>query len=333
MPDLLKFLSSYRRIAVVCHPNADPDCLGSAYALRTAVRAASPRTEVEIVVPEGINAAASKMVESLRLEFVTSLPTECELAVFVDMPSLDQLPEIKAALHSRRTPYAIIDHHTPEKDSLEGAVFSITTRISSTCEIIYNSIPKKYLDRQSLLALLTGLIYDSRRFLIQPNSSISAAIRIIRRGTDYAAAVEMLLNDQDISERIAKLKGAARVRIYRARDWLFATSRVGSFEASVARSLVDLGADLALVASGDSGPSRVTGRLSERFQKATSLDLAESVMRPLAERFSGTGGGHPSAASAKTAAGEEEALAAALSLVSAALGLSQDELKEVSTQG
>ncbi|MEN3035064.1 MAG: DHH family phosphoesterase [Candidatus Methanosuratincola sp.] len=332
MPDLLEFLSSYGKVVLVCHPNADPDCIGSAYAIKSALQLRSPSVSVSILTPDGVNAASSKLIEYLNVEFETSLDDTCGLLVLVDMPSLDQLPEVKGLVASRQIPYAIIDHHTEESGCLDGAVYSRLMRTSSTCEIVYRSIPKKYLDRRAVQALLTGLVYDSRRFLVQPNASIKAASKMVRRGADFALALEMLLNEQDISERIARLKGVARIRLYRARDWIFATSNIGAFEASVARSLTDLGADLALVVSSEDSRSRITGRLNERFQRSTSLNLASCVMHPMAERFSGTGGGHPSAASAKVSAPPEEAVAAALALISEKLGLKPGEMKEISTR-
>ena len=332
MPDLLEFLSSYGKVVLVCHPNADPDCIGSAYAIKSALKARSPSVSVSILTPDGVNAASSKLIEYLNLEFETSLGDACGLLVLVDMPSLDQLPEVKGLVASRKIPYAIIDHHTEESGCLDGAVYSRLMRTSSTCEIVYRSIPKKYLDRRAVQALLTGLVYDSRRFLVQPNASLKVASKMMRRGADFALALEMLLNEQDISERIARLKGVARVRLYRARDWIFATSTIGAFEASVARSLTDLGADLALVVSSEDSTSRITGRLNERFQRSTSLNLASCVMHPMVERFSGTGGGHPSAASAKVSAPPEEAVAAALALISEKLGLKPGEMKEISTR-
>ena len=332
MPDLLEFLSSYGKVVLVCHPNADPDCIGSAYAIKSALKARSPSVSVSILTPDGVNDASSKLIEYLNVEFETSLGDACGLLVLVDMPSLDQLPEVKGLVASRKIPYAIIDHHAEESGCLDGAVYSRLMRTSSTCEIVYRSIPKKYLDRRAVQALLTGLVYDSRRFLVQPNASIKVASKMMRRGADFALALEMLLNEQDISERIARLKGVARVRLYRARDWIFATSTIGAFEASVARSLTDLGADLALVVSSEDSTSRITGRLNERFQRSTSLNLASCVMHPMVERFSGTGGGHPSAASAKVSAPPEEAVAAALALISEKLGLKPGEMKEISTR-
>ncbi|MEN3006323.1 MAG: DHH family phosphoesterase [Candidatus Methanosuratincola petrocarbonis] len=332
MPDLLEFLSSYGRVVLVCHPNADPDCIGSAYAIQSALKARDPSVVVSILAPDGVNSASSKLVEYLNIEFESSLGEACELLVLVDMPSLDQLPEVKELVRKRKIPYAIIDHHTEEPSCLDGAVYSRLMRTSSTCEIVYRSIPKKYLDRRAIQALLTGLVYDSRRFLVQPNASIRAALKMLRRGADFALALEMLLNEQDISERIARLKGVARIKLYRARDWIFATSSIGAFEASVARSLTDLGADLALVASSEDGTSRITGRLNERFQRSTSLNLASCVMHPLAERFSGSGGGHPSAASARVSAPPDEAVGAALVLISEKLGLKPGEMKEISTR-
>jgi len=52
---LLNFLSRFRHITIVCHPNADPDCIGSAYALLAFLRKRLPDRHAVVLASEGIS--------------------------------------------------------------------------------------------------------------------------------------------------------------------------------------------------------------------------------------------------------------------------------------
>ena len=87
---------------------------------------------------------------------------------------------------------------------------------------------------------------------------------------------------------------------------------VGSFQAHVARSLVYLGADLALVAGESEGETRVSMRSSQRFLEGTRVQAGTQVASEMARRLGGHGGGHATAASYSTMVGEDEAMEATL---------------------
>jgi len=104
-----------------------------------------------------------------------------------------------------------------------------------------------------------------------------------------------------------------------------ATSTIGSFQAHVARSLVYMGADLAIVGGESDGETRVSLRSTQRFLDGTNIQLGTQVAEEMSERLGGHGGGHATAASFSTKAGEEETMEATLKRTGELIGT----LKEI----
>jgi len=95
---------------------------------------------------------------------------------------------------------------------------------------------------------------------------------------------------------MARLKAAQRMQLHDIGGWTVATSNVGSFQASAARALLGLGADVAVVAGRDKRRLRASMRATERFYRETSIHLGRDIALPLGEEFGGAGSGHPTAA-------------------------------------
>lgn len=328
MPKLLEFASRFKRVAIVCHPNADPDCIGSACALQEFLRKKCAGMEATILALDGVSGLAERLLAYLSLRVEDAIPQSVDLFFLVDLSSLDQIPPIKVATEGG-IPFAILDHHVPDGSTIEKASLAIVKERSSTCEVVFEAIGASHLSEAAMNALLAGLIYDSRRFLNLPDQSIRSAYRMMASGADPSKAMALLASNEDPSERMAKIKGAARLRLYKADRHNIVVTNVGSFEATVARALTNLGADLALVAAEDGKNVRISARSTEAFHKSTGLNLAKDVMRPLAASFSGHGGGHPTAASANARCDSESMISSALGLVSKALCT---KLKEINTK-
>ncbi|MCX8170297.1 MAG: DHHA1 domain-containing protein, partial [Candidatus Methanomethyliaceae archaeon] len=177
--------------------------------------------------------------------------------------------------------------------------------------------------------LLTGIIYDSRRFLIKPKSSFLCAYELINRGADLERALQFLTLELEFSERMAKLKGCARIRLFRISSWIIAITHVGAFEASVARSLVDIGADIAFVINTTNEYIRITGRVSDSFHYKTGFNLVEDIIKPLIESFTGQGGGHATAATVHLFNINEAPISKLLDLILKKLNFSKSALLEI----
>jgi len=131
----------------------------------------------------------------------------------------------------------------------------------------------------------------------------------------------------DLSERIARLKAAARLKIYRVGDWLIAVSRLSSFQSSSARSLVTLGAHVAIVGGESENGITVSFRALRDFIEATGINLGKDIAARIGSEFGGHGGGHSSAAKAYCVKGSlEEILRRCVELIEEKLG---ERLKEL----
>ena len=98
------------------------------------------------------------------------------------------------------------------------------------------------------------------------------------------------------SEKIARIKAAQRAKTQIVNGWVLATAEVGAFQASAARGLLGLGADVAVVAGIDKRLLKVSMRSTDRFYRESGVHLGRDVSLPLSYEFDGSGSGHPTAA-------------------------------------
>ncbi len=277
-------LLDYHNILYLCHRNADPDALGSAFALKEALGGT-------IGVIDGCDRVASQIAKQLNIEFVVNPGDEHDLVVVVDTSTLTQLSGFQLKT------YAVIDHHATTTLN-ENAAFYLHRNKSSTAEIVLdvlNSMGAPIM-RRVAFALIAGIITDTGNFKHASADSFKAVAHLIElSGIEYSEVMDALSTlPQDISMRIAFLKAAQRAAIERVGEWLIVTSQVSSFGGAAASNLISIGADVALVASKDGEVVRVSARARKCAINA-GVNLAR-LMEEISARFSGTGGGHEGAA-------------------------------------
>ena len=87
-------------------------------------------------------------------------------------------------------------------------------------------------------------------------------------------------------------EASQRAKITRINDILLVTSEVSNYEASAARALVDLGADIAIIIA-DKGKNevRASARANPKLKKIQGFNLGK-IMEEAGEKFQGGGGGH-----------------------------------------
>jgi nanoRNase/pAp phosphatase (c-di-AMP/oligoRNAs hydrolase) len=310
------------RAAVVCHRNADADAYLSAFALSKLLSSLAPRCQVDIVTPGGMTALTQKL--SLRFAHRTLEVSEqdYDLYVAVDVGDEELLNEWKAKLRSGSGVKVLVDHH-PMRD---GALYDhaiVNDRATSAAEVVFAIFQEMgaSLDAETAQALLEAIMFDSSHLAIASPAGLRAVVKLMDAGADVVLARKDLRSEPDYGEVLAKLKGAQRLKIYKAGEWVAATSLVGSFQAHVARSLVYLGSDIALVGGESEGETRVSLRSTQRFADATGIQLGTQVAAVMSKRLGGHGGGHATAASFSTAMGEEESVRETLKRIGELLGV------------
>jgi len=300
-------LLDYKNILYLCHRNADPDALGSAFALKEAIGGT-------IGVVDGCDRVASQIASQLNIEYVLQPAGDYDLVVVVDTSTPGQLNAFP--LKS----YAVIDHHATSSLS-DNALFFLHRNRSSTAEIVLEVLKTMGapIMRRTAFALLSGIITDTGNFRHASSESFKAVAELMDlSGIEYNEVIDLLSSvPQDVSMRIAFLKAAQRSIIERVDDWIIVSTHVNSFGGAAASSLISIGADVAFVGAKRDDVVKVSARARREIQNA-GVNLAK-LMEDISTKFKGTGGGHEGAAGMDVSGETENILAACMEHVKASI--------------
>jgi len=309
---------------IVTHANADPDAVASALLLLHALGYLGLK-DVHLAFPEKPSRLSRKILAALDLRvnyLARPEPKSRYPAVaVVDATNGVQLSAFRGVARRAET-LLVVDHHVPPGDLLARARYAVVAKEPATVVLLVRAIEGLGVKIEPPLATLalTGLLFDSRRFIHVTPLTLRAAAYLLECGGHYERALSLLEEEPTYSERVAKLKGALRSHLLKVGEYIVAVSEIGSFEASVARALVALGADVALVASERDGECRLAVRVSRSFLERTKLSAGKDIAAKIAGVLGGEGGGHDSAGSYKGRCRASDALRAALEEVVRRLG-------------
>ncbi len=311
-PDILSALkaASVRRVGIVCHKNADPDSFCSAYALSLLLQQFD--IQGDIIAPEGLNEVAKHLLPSYGCKVNSSeAAKDADAIITVDVCSLDQIGELADLLPVLHRPIFVIDHHAETAGLSELAEIKIVDEEAvSVGELVYLMYEGARVTPSLMAAkaMLAAIVYDSRHLIRATPRTLRIVLALLATGIDYQEVVQSLHVPIDVSERIARLKAGQRLSFERIEDYLVAITHVGSFEASAARALLELGADVALVVGGDKEELRISARAREEFYAKTGVHLGRDILEGLGKKLGGGGGGHPTAAGASGAGDPEKVM-------------------------
>ncbi len=318
-----------KKIILSFHKNGDPDALGSAVALREILKQ-KYNCQVNIIF-DSVSKISTLLLEEVKLKLseLTDFKDKYDYIILLDTNNPAQLGEI--GLNIVKDKIVLIDHHLPHSEITEFSAFHlIKPEYPATSQIIFEigECFNVNLSYASSFLLLAGIIYDSRYFTLINSGTFLAAYKLAKTGLDYGRILYLLNPLKDRSEKLARLKAVKRMDLYEAGEWIIALSKLGSFEASASRALVQLGADIAIVANISKANVRISGRSSQEFFKKTGINLAKDLMEPIGPIINGQGGGHSTAAGCNGTANGEEALEKIKEILAEKLGL---KLKKISS--
>jgi len=293
--------SGLSSVLVTTHSNADPDAVASALiVLRLLEHMGSSGC---LGVSEGLSRVSRALLERLSIELrLCDATARYEGCVVVDSSNPAQLGSFRDACLSARVK-ALIDHHEPGLLHDMIGLKLVDVNASSTTELVVRVVEGVGLKLNGKLSTLAiaGVIYDSRRFREAGPHTFRVASLLMEWGCDYNLALRSLVVErsgfEDLSIRVAVLKALSRLRLEKTcQDLLVAVTHIGSHESEVARKLVSLGADIAVVVAERNGKARASVRVSER---ALGRGVkASTIAAYIASKHRGEGGGHETAAMA-----------------------------------
>jgi len=304
---------------VITHRLADVDAYCSAYAAAKLLKSFAI-SSVKVVLPEGLNSIAEKVSEKFPLDIDNNPDfAKADLIAIVDTNNPLLLSEAMPEIVKSKARKVLIDHHPLAKNARELAdILIVDTKASSASEIVYRlyKANKVKINKKVAQILLIGIMADSQHLFLASSKTIEAVNELCKLGASLGMAKNVLTRERDPSERIARLKAAQRISFYNINNFIVAFSRVGSFHASAARALLDIGADLAVVVGGDEKESKASLRATQKFYAESKLHLGTDI----AGKLSDAGGGHPTAASLSVNVGEDELTKMLMSAIEANLG-------------
>ncbi len=305
--------------ALLCHHNADPDAVCSAYAFRSLLQRFWPHLDIQIGTPQGVSRLSKRIIMNLGLEVKTQINIEdSDIIVLLDTNTIQQLDDLSDRLKVSRAPIIVIDHHAPHPDTKKIArLYIANEEYSSTCEIVFCLYKETQIkpSEDEARALFLGIAFDTRHFIIATSSTLKAVAELTDAGVNARDTLQLLSSPMDFSERVARLKASRRVKLERIDEWIVALSHLTAYQASAARAIVELGAHVAAVAGRKDEKLDISLRSSQEFFRKTGVHLGRDIARPLGEYLHGMGGGHSTAAGVNGTGNIETALKHCLGLL------------------
>lgn len=289
-------------VVLLCHHNADPDAICSAFALSRLLERLRPKLEIEIAAAQGPSRLSKALMKSLPIE-LTERPRigEADLIVLLDTNTVQQLEEWAEPVKNCGCPLVVVDHHAshPETEKL-ATLYICDEEASSTCEIVYRFFKEMSLELSEVeaKALFLGIAFDTRHFIIASSDALKIVADLVDAGVNAKETLSLLFLPMDYSERVARLKAGQRVQLLKIGKWVAAFSHVSVHQASATRALIKLGAHVAVVAGQRGKKLTFSLRSSPEFYNKTGVHLGRDIAKPLGEYFQGMGGGHSTSAGA-----------------------------------
>ncbi|MCW4023774.1 MAG: DHH family phosphoesterase [Candidatus Bathyarchaeota archaeon] len=304
---------------LLCHKNADADAICSAYAFQCLLKRFLPDLISEIGTPQGVNKPSKRLLEQLPIT-VNCKPNieSADVLFLMDTNTIEQLDQVSDAIKKSAAPVVIIDHHAPSPETVNTCkVCIIEEHAAATCELVYDLYRQANVKPtlNEAKAMFIGIAFDTRHFALASSATLKALGALVDSGIDAQETLAMISLPIDNSERLAKLKACKRAKIIKINDWIIALSHVSAYQASAAKSLVDLGAHMSAVAGKKEDKIEISLRCSRHFHQQAGVHLGTDIAVPLGELLGGVGGGHAMASGVSGTGEIDEALKMCLKLL------------------
>lgn len=308
---------SGEKVGIITHTGGDADSLTSSMVLQNILNKRFNKKAIYIIVPDQLTEISSSLAQMLGVNVLTEL-IDVDFYVALDLGSSSQLGTLRRQIHP---PIILIDHHEIVEKLEEWFIFT-STNYQSTAEIIFEiaSLLDYELSPEEATALFIGIYFDTVRLSIADDETLR---KVGLLGELHASPRNILSNLEmplDDSERIARLKAAKRLEIYRCGELIVAVSRLGAFRSSGAKGLLGLGAHIAIVGDMEDDTVDITFRQSSDVSDKYSLNLVRDVVSPLIQFFGGEGGGHASVARLRVKGNFSEVMSKCLKQIAYTLG-------------
>lgn len=321
LENLISFLKT-KKILIGTHDLVDLDGYASCIVLKYVLNHHFNIHEVSLFFTE-FSKGTSQFLEKITklfpgFDFSCSSHADLssfDLLLLLDMNNLN-LVKING---KEAVPFIYIDHHVESESEYENNLSSYNITLnnySSTAEIIFDicEICNVILPTALKWLLISAILTDSGYFKYGNNHTVITASKLLDNEIDIQQVFLLMKSEEDISKKVAKIKGLQRVRLLREGNYLIGVSNVSNFEASVANALLSIGFDVSIILAKKKAEYRITMRATKQICMKTGLHLGK-ILGELSILSGGNAGGHDGAASLNGQENQEEVLEAIIGKV------------------
>lgn len=187
MNNILDELKGARSIGISSHIRPDGDCIGSCMGLYLYLKKAMPEALVEVFLEK-----PSEIFECIAGvdRILTDCGKERQFDVFIALDSVPERMGDASKYYDGAKKRINIDHHLSNPGC--GDVSYVVPEASSTCELIYNVIDRKFMDQDIAKALYIGMMHDTGVFQYSNTSpsTLRAAADLISYGFDFSKLID-----------------------------------------------------------------------------------------------------------------------------------------------
>jgi nanoRNase/pAp phosphatase (c-di-AMP/oligoRNAs hydrolase) len=293
---LKKIFREENDILFLCHHNADPDAVGAAIGLKYLANTLNKSKNKNIrISANSVSKLSRAVLDELNDDIeIVYYPKLAKVVFFVDTSSLNQVSVDENKL--KESKIILIDHHRKTDLINLCDLYIVNEKSPSTCEIVSNIFKEMniYPPKNVRTALLCGIVYDTKHLKLANEGTFNTIAWLIK-GISFQKILYLLTQESDESKRIAHLKACSRMELKEVNKCVIALSHVSSHEASCAKTIVSIGADVSFVVAVRKRDREI--RISARCRKSISRKVhLGSLMEKIAKELGGKGGGHAEAA-------------------------------------
>jgi nanoRNase/pAp phosphatase (c-di-AMP/oligoRNAs hydrolase) len=291
-------LKKARSFQIIVHKCPDPDAAGAAVALCKLLSKQGKHCRIS-AKGDSISRSAQVLLKKTgyTINDKPDYDSDCIIVMDTNSPSLFSLSKVLNSSASS----IIIDHHHPKPEVISSFDHALVCEDAvSTTQIIYYLFKemKVKFNKEISLPLAAGLLTDSSNFIAATPESFKVFGQLLTLGgLSFQDVIESVAVKMDLSEKIARLKAAQRMKFHKEGKYLIATTKVSSFEGGVAKSMLYLGADVAFAGAEKEGEVRISARATNNVI-AKGLHLGRDVLPLVSDLIDGDAGGHAGAAGA-----------------------------------
>lgn len=189
MMNLLKELKKANTIGISGHIRPDGDCVGSVMGLYLYLKKALPKAKIIPMIEEPApEFSCIKDIDEIVTDFNPNIEV-FDVYIGLDCSTTDRYGEAEKFFQGAKKKI-VVDHHISNEGF--GDVSYIDGKASSTCELVYDLIDKKYMDVDIAKALYIGMIHDTGVFqysCVSPKT-LTIAADLISYGFDFSAIID-----------------------------------------------------------------------------------------------------------------------------------------------